>query len=512
MHGLELREYQHDVVTKLRSSIVTNRRSILCAQTGAGKTRMAKWILGKAAERNPKGVYGFFVHRRGLVDNASDSFNESPSLEHGVMMSGRKIAGGHPVQVGSIDSLLAWYVEKDPATKVEVWQYDYTFDMVVYDEAHAHLSKLIRCANAHDVKRAAMGLKPCVYIGLSATPSCDGIGWFNDIVYGPPAKWLQEQGFAANYTYYGGAECKVSKLVSRGGEFTKESVAAAFDGLAGDMVRDWHRYADKSPTVGFFPRLSHARDAQAILLSNGIRAEYVDGATKDEERQRIFRALNDGSIDYICNVGVIERGTDIGVGCVQLCTAVKNLAKYLQMIGRGSRVNPLAPNCIVIDHGANIQREGFGFWEDERTWSLDQTKIKVADGDRASIKCPGCGAIYRGGRCSKCAYEPTPKELKSQDLMFVGGELKRFTKSDRKKPSTATPQDIMVSALFAAGRSGKTFGQAIGIAKRIAKQKGVEFRVPKHIDRRNGERCALPSYGSADTKRKVSEVFTWTAR
>ena len=61
----------------------------------------------------------------------------------------------------------------------------------------------------------------------------------------------------------------------------------------------------------------------AQLQEAGLRVEYVDGETDDDERRRIFRYLNDGDLDYICNIQVVERGVDIPrIGCIQLCVAM----------------------------------------------------------------------------------------------------------------------------------------------------------------------------------------------
>lgn len=503
MDGLSLRPYQRDVVADVRKSVVKHGRTVLQSTTGAGKSRIAKWILGAAAEKNPSGRYGFFVHRRGLVDNISDSFNEEPGLNHGVIMSQREGVQGKPIQVGSIDSILAWMIDGIK------WNSDYTFDVIVFDEAHSHAKKLIRMATAMDAKRAELGLKPCMYIGLTATPESKDIGWFKDIVNGPSPKWMQDNGYAANFTYWGGKEGQLGMLVRRGKDFTKESVAAAMDGLAGDLVRDWRKYADGVPTLGFFPRRDQAKAAQLMLTENGVRAEYVDGQTKDEDRQSIYRQINRMDIDYICNVGVIERGIDLAVGCVQLCTAVGTRSRFIQMIGRIARVNENAPDAIVIDHGGNVMRHGF--WEDDREWSLeDPSKFELEEGERPVINCPGCGRIYRGGMCSACGYEPHTDELKEKGLLFDGGELKKITKVDRK-PSTMTSEEVYISALYAAGRSGRTCAQAIGIAKSIAHKKGIDFRIPRTFNM-GGETLHVPPYGSPETKKRVSDVFGWTAR
>jgi len=63
-----------------------------------------------------------------------------------------------------------------------------------------------------------------------------------------------------------------------------------------------------------------------------IEGLYVDGETPDDERRNIFRALNEHYIDYLCNVQVVERGTDIPrIGCVA------TLYPFVNGAGHGGR-------------------------------------------------------------------------------------------------------------------------------------------------------------------------------
>ncbi len=90
--------HQADHKDRTRAALARHGRVIMSAPPGVGKTRMAKWILGSSANREPletqSGQSLFTVHRRGLVDNAVDSFDEEPGLPHGVIMSGRDTAYG----------------------------------------------------------------------------------------------------------------------------------------------------------------------------------------------------------------------------------------------------------------------------------------------------------------------------------------------------------------------------------------------------------------------------------
>lgn len=487
-----------------RAAVIRKGRVILCANPGVGKTRMSKWILAsnqlKPVAEGMSGKALFAVHRRGLVDNAIGSFAEDPALPHGVIMSGRDTAYGKRLQVASIDTLTGWFYQDGK------YNVDLTFDLIVFDECHSHHSKLKTFLIGHDAKREELGLKPAAVIGLSATPQAKGLAdVYQEIVTGPTTEWLIENKYLSPFRYFRATQGQLDKLVKRGGEFTNGSVCEAMDGLAGDLVRDWKKYAEGRATVGFFPRLAHAKDAQAQLIAAGVNAEYVDGSTPDDERRALFTSLNRGAIDYLCNVGIVERGTDIPrVGCVQLCVAIGSVVRYRQMIGRGSRMHPESPDCLVLDHGGNIKRHGF--FEDDIQWTLDQSESKDEEpAQRPTIECPACQRIYRGGACV-CGYEPTPKERKSQGLEFDGSELVEIKAKERKAEKKQSCEEIMIRALYMAGRSGRTWKQACGIAYGIAEKQGTKMRIPKRFTVGGREYTAVP-YGHPDGARRVSSLY-----
>ena len=502
--------HQEDLRDRTRTALAKHGRVILCANPGFGKTRCSKWILGTAANREPSpkasGRSLFAVHRRGLVQNAIDSFEEDPRLPHGVIMSGMETAYGSRTQVASIDSLLSWFIEGNQ------YATDITFDLCVLDECHSHHEKFARFLKYHDAKREALGLHPAYVIGLSATPEAKGLAdVYKEIVLGPSTAWLTANGFLAPYRYFRGVQGKLGLLVKRGSEFTQESEAAAMDGLAGDLVRDWRKFADGRPTVGFFPRRQHAKDAMALLEADGVRVRYVDGETEDVARKTMFSQLNHGQIDYICNVQVVERGTDIPrIGCIQLCVAVGSVVRYRQMIGRGSRVHPAKTDCLVIDHGGCIAR--LGFFEDDPPWTLDRSERDPGDpgeqGTRPTIECPKCQAIYRGGKCRNCGYEPSSKERKGQGLDFDGTELKEI-KPEAKPVPVKTAEELMVSALYMSGRSGRTWRQCCGIFNGLCKKQGSSYRIPSTVNV-GGARYTMVRAGSDDGGLRVSQLYPFT--
>lgn len=506
----ELRPYQEELVAEVRGALVKHRSVIVCMPPGAGKTRTAKYILGSYLNRPKRdgesGKAAFMVHRRGLVENASDSCNEPPRLPHGVIMSGHDTAAGCDIQVASIDTKNSWYVSKGS------YQNDFTYDFLVFDEIHTHVAKFRTFLNAHNAKRVELGLNPPFILGLSATPQHKELNKvFNKIVMGPSPSWLIDNGYLSPFRYFQGKQGNLGLLVKKGDDYTEDSIASAMQGLAGDLVSDWKKLAEGRATVGFFPRRSQAYEAMELLRANGVDAYYVDGDTDDEERQSLFKRLNAGDIQYICNVGVIERGTDIPrVGCVQLCTAIGSVVRYRQMVGRGSRVHPEVPDCIVLDHAANVRNHGF--FEDDIAWTLEWGERPAKTHEpRATINCPSCSAIYRGGKCRACGYEPTAKDRKSQGLEFSGGELKEVKKSNKKEKKQRTNEEIMLVALYRAGYSGGTWGQAWFIAKKMAEQQGTEFKVPAAIEVA-GSRYRMIPYGHPDCKRQVKDTYGFTIK
>lgn len=377
---------------------------------------------------------------------------------------------------------------------------------------HAHVQKFRTFMDAHDAKRTELGLKPAFVLGLSATPQHKELNkLFSVIVKGPSPQWLIDNGYLSPFRYFRCTQGQLDKLVKRGDEYTADSVSAAMEGLAGNLVKDWKRLAEGRATVGFFPRRSHAQEAVELLRAGGIDAHYVDGETPDDERRKVFKWLNEGDIDYICNVGVIERGTDIPrIGCVQLCTAIGSVVRYKQMVGRGSRVHPDVLDCIVLDHAANIKNHGF--FEDDVEWTLEWGERPSKTHDAIpTVNCPRCDAVYRGGKCRACGYEPTPKERKSQGLEFVGGELKEVTQRTKDASAKKSNEALMVQALYIASKRNGSFGSAWKIATTMAERQGTRFQVPATFVVA-GQRYRTIPHGNQDARRKVRDTYGFTQK
>ncbi len=117
---IELRDYQADATEALRQKIrVGQKRLVLCAGTGAGKTVMASHLLREADRRDKYAL--FLVDRIALVNQTSATL-DTYGIRHGVLQGiNSRYAPRENVQVCSIQTLARRLLPRDP-------------DLIVYDE------------------------------------------------------------------------------------------------------------------------------------------------------------------------------------------------------------------------------------------------------------------------------------------------------------------------------------------------------------------------------------------
>src|SRR3546814_7641235 len=147
--------------------------------------------------------------------------------------------------------------------------------------------------------------------------------------------------------------------------------------LVGDVVENWMRIARHRSTVVFCVNRAHSRNVRDEFLAQGIRAEHVDGETPTDERAAILARVRSGETQVLCNVFVASYGLDIPtLDCAVLARPTKNIALYMQTVGRVMRPAERKADALVIDHSGAVKENGFV--DDFIPWSLDESE-KVKD-------------------------------------------------------------------------------------------------------------------------------------
>lgn len=402
---MELRSYQKRAITQVRESILAgNKRVIIQANCGAGKTIIAASIIESALEKGNKAI--FLVHFRQLAYQALQRFTDfGMGRDIGLIMAGEESHLDRPVQIISIQTY-------ERRLKLDEIQYNPWFksaDIVVYDECHSSIAP---------TRKAILDLyeDTAIIIGLTATPCRGdqrGLGEvYEDIVTCSSIADLTSQGFLVPARYFGAKHSPdLSNIPTVAGDYNQKVVGERVDKakLVGDILDNWLRIGEDRPTVIFATNVKHSKHIEQVFTDEGINIEHVDAHTPTDERKDILTRFENGDTRVVTNVGVFSEGADFPwASVVVLAKPTKSYGRYIQMAGRGLRPYSGKKDCILIDHAGLIPRHGF--LDEEVEWSLDGKKKAWVKPQREVMKkpiqCRACGLIFEGFKvCPDCQTE-----------------------------------------------------------------------------------------------------------
>jgi DNA repair protein RadD len=403
-----LRPYQIDQVEAVRSRIrAGERRVVLVAVTGAGKTVMACALIQRAVAKGSRVL--FLAHRTELIQQASDRL-AAWGVAHGVIQAGQPGDTRPLVQVASVQTL-ARRLKRQRVSVPLGWDgtapsvLDHV-DLIVVDECHH--------ATASQYRQILDAFPAAVVIGLTATPyRLDGSGLgdlFDALESGPQVAELVRQGFLVRpVTFAPPSPVDLAKVRLRAGEYRADEAGHVLNQTAPieEIVRSWNRHAAGRTTVGFGCTVEHAEHLAAAFCAHGIAAAALDGATPAPERAAILAKLARREILVVFNCLVLTEGWDLpACSAVILARPTASRCLWRQMVGRGLRSAEGKADCVILDHVGNVHR--FGMPEDDDTYDLD------GDGEHAvnAVRtCPDCDAVLvEPCVCAVCGWTaPEPK-------------------------------------------------------------------------------------------------------
>lgn len=431
MTAQPMRDYQAKAVRDLRASLAVGTRSVLLQlATGAGKTRIAAEICRMAEAKRSKVL--FLAPRRELIAQAAQAFSRQ-GLWPGVIMAGELPARSRDLQVASFDTLHARAIRSDRMAMPEA-------QLVIVDEAHLSLADTRREIIEHYADA-------CI-IGLTATPARgDGRGLgaiYEDLILGPSIRHLTEAGHLVPLRYFAPTEPDLAALrLNRDGDYAETGLAKRMDTpqLVGDVVDNWQRIARDRATVVFCVNRAHSRNVRDRFLAAGVTAEHLDGETPTDERAAILARVRSGETQVLCNVFVASYGLDIPrLDCAVLARPTKNIALYLQTVGRVMRPCEGKVDALVIDHSGAVKENGFV--DDFIPWSLDESE-RVKDRKDAKqketaepkeIQCPQCHAMFKAQRvCPSCGFHAIPEGKPIPTHEAALEEVQRAAKKENRE-------------------------------------------------------------------------------
>jgi len=409
---MNLRPYQHQLITDIRLQYQLGRRAVLAVMpTGSGKTTCFNHIAHAAARKGNRVL--ILVHRAELLDQASRSL----PLQHGIIAAGRGMDLSHAVQVASVQTV---------AKRLHLLPPDH-FQLIVVDEAHH--------TTAGTWAKVLQHFRSAKLLGVTATPiRGDGRGLgehYQVMVQGPVAQWLTDNGYLAAAKVLAPPGFDSTGLRQRMGDFDQQQAEQRVRAIHGDCVSHYRQHLAGRTAIAFCCSVAHAEAVAALFLQAGIPAASIDGKMDATTRRQLLSDLGTGRIKVLTSCALIGEGVDVpSVGGCILLRPTKSVALHLQMIGRCLRPAPGKPAAVVLDHVGNCLRLGHHL--EPREWTLDG----IAKRDRSaapSIKvCPQCFAAMasQARQCLECGHQFAPEV---RELEQVDGELVELAARERKR-------------------------------------------------------------------------------
>ncbi len=297
------------------------------------------------------------------------------------------------------------------------------FDLLLFDEFHLVPTKgegLYRTMIA-----GARQFNPDLrVVGYSATPYRLGVGpvcgpghIFSEIAYEARIPDLIQDGYLCPLISRGGsARADLSGVKVRGGEYVEHDLAEAVDrselveAACDEMVA---HAVNRHSWIVFAVSIAHAEHVADALNRRGVAAAVVHGGTPHAERDRLIAAFQAQQIRALVNVNVLTTGFDApNIDCVVMLRPTKSAGLYVQMVGRGFRLNSSKTNTLILDFAGNILEHG----------AIDEIRVqrarpgKAAQVQTGTVKeCPACGAIVAmQARICECGHSwlsPDPTHL-----------------------------------------------------------------------------------------------------
>jgi DNA repair protein RadD len=420
---IQPRDYQSDVVSRVKSGMFRHKWQLLQLPTGGGKTFTAGYMVNQARQKG--NTCWFVVPRRELLKQTAESYS-SVGIPFSYVAAGYTYNPYSKVQLCTVGSL-AKRLDRVAPPK-----------LAFIDECHYgsnQLGQIIQWLKDH----GSYG------IGLSATPSrTDGRGlgmWFDAMVEGPTPGELIRRGELSEYRLFGVDAPDMSGIRTVAGDYAKGQLADKMEQdrvLVGSAVSHYRKHAMGRLNVTFCASVKHAEIVADSFRQGGVPAACIHGGQDDAERSRLIKAFARRELLVLTSCQLLTFGFDLSsaaqmdvtVECISDLQPTQSLAMQLQKYGRALRKKDFP--AMIFDHAGNASRHGFP--DDEREWSLADREKRGGGNSEPTQPIRQCGECFFVHRpapvCPNCGYV---YPVQSRIIDEVEGELHELERERERK-------------------------------------------------------------------------------
>lgn len=250
------------------------------------------------------------------------------------------------------------------------------FASLICDESHLFGAKTYLQSLNH--------FKPNLRLGLTATPyRTDGMlmgDIFDKIIYDYPIEKGIADGFLCEIDAIRvKTQSSLDNVRTLGGELNQGQLEEVINTPARNelIVDKYLQYCSGKQFIAFCVDVQHAIDLTEAFKNKGVNVDFVVGDKElTEDRKGTIAKYKEGKLTGIINVMILTAGFDHpNTGAILMCCPTKSLTKFLQQIGRGTR---LKDEAYVSLFGQKVTILDFIDVTSKHrlinTWTLDEGK------------------------------------------------------------------------------------------------------------------------------------------
>ena len=407
-----LRSWQQKIIDEYPSIIKQNKRFILKAPTGAGKTILASEIVERFYKEKKILV---LCHRLVLLEQLERAL----SKRHKVRKLSLSESGP---AFNDYDILLSTNMRAKDVLEEAIR----LADLIIVDEAHRV------SPNGSGYKKILddfenYGKPDAQFMGLTASPERrtgdqrDQLNLaFDAIIDCADIETLIEEGILVPPIYrpHFVHDLDLKSIDISSGDFPVSKLAPAI--VKSSMIdyalfiyeEERKNVSPKPISAWFCPDVTVAEATLEKIEQAGIQVAIVTANTPITERMRLLKQHEDGEIEAMVSVGVLAEGWD-NPYCNIIVHLRPTLSKVVwgQTVGRGLRSAPGKEKCVVIDVSSNwstfgpVEKLQWSLWNHRRSYVQFKNRfnwigqqLEHDDNDNIYLLCEN--KLNSGLRCS----------------------------------------------------------------------------------------------------------------
>lgn len=409
---IQLRDYQQFAVDEIRQGLAKYRKALFCAPCGAGKTFIFSYIAITSQRYNRKVL---------ILSSRSEILKQNGgSLE----TLGAEVEYVTPKQRNIPEANITVAMTQTLRRRVlkEEWRnYLQEIDLLIVDECHEQIHDALIPFFKSDVW----------LLGCSATPWRHGhqnqLGeYYRCLIQSVTVQDLINLGYLAKPRHYSIIAPSLDgvKVDNGTGDYNKRQLAQRYEDrqVYSNVINEYIRLTPNKKAICFCVSSTQAIAMTEEFNNRGVSARYVlsgdfdSDETYSGERNEVFEAFDRNEFTVLVNVGICTAGFDQkDVEVVILNFATVSLTRYIQAVGRGSRITPTKKEFYILDAGRNFAR--FGTFEAERQYILWHDD-HCSTGMMATKTCDPLKKDENGKLGCGCLQPITVKECKACGWIF----------------------------------------------------------------------------------------------